>query len=167
MKHNLLIGMLGHRNSGKSTTWYELFEERVRTGNNIRRLNLTNTEYIEVFLVSGSPEERDLYVGDIIGDLRPRIVFCSMQYISNVIDTIDYFVDNDYFLYVQWLNPGHHDQNNMPHADYLGIIQRLLSLDATVSIRDGKKNPKERVQELVDYLYGWAASRNLLLRDPR
>ena len=166
MKNNLVIGLLGHRNSGKSTTWNELFGDRVRTGVNVRRLYLTATEYIEVFLVSGSPEERETYVGNIIGEQRPRIILCSMQYVSNVTTTLDFFVDNDYFLNIQWLNPGHHDQNDIAHSDYLGLANRILSLDETLSIRNGKENPRDRIQEIRDYLYGWAASRNLLRTDP-
>jgi hypothetical protein len=166
MKNNLVIGLMGHRNSGKSTTWYELFDDRVRTGSLIRRLYLTETEYIDVFLVSGSPEERDTYVGDIVGNLRPRIILCSMQYISDVMETVQYFIDRDYFLNIQWLNPGFHDQNNAAHSDYLGIANRILALDSTMSIRNGKDNTDERVQEIRDYLYGWASSRNLIMRDP-
>jgi hypothetical protein len=162
MKDNLLLGLLGHRNAGKSTTWYELFGYRVRTGSQIRELYLTKTEYVEVFLVSGSPEEKDTYVGDIIGNLHPRIVLCSMQYIDTVAPSLDYFLQNDYFLYVQWLNPGHHDQNNLPHADYLGIANKILSLDSTLSVRSGKVATRNRVQEIRDYLYGWAKSRNLI-----
>lgn len=166
MKNNLLIGLLGHRNSGKSTTWYELFEERVRTGIHIRKLYLTPTQYVEVFLVSGSAEERDMYVADIIGQQKPRIVLCSMQYISEVSETIDFFVENDYFLYIQWLNPGFEDQNEIAHSDYLGIANRLLALGSTLSIRNAKHDSAMRVQEITDYLYGWAASRGLLLTDP-
>ena len=165
MKNNLVIGLLGHRNSGKSTTWNELFGDRVRTGVNVRRLYLNVTEYIEVFLVSGSPEERETYVGNIIGEQIPRIILCSMQYVANVTTTIDFFVDNDYFLNIQWLNPGHHDQNDIAHSDYLGLANRILSLDAALSIRNGKENPRDRIREIRDYLYGWAASRNLLLTD--
>jgi len=166
MRNNLVIGLLGHRSSGKSTTWNRLFEENVRTGINIRSLYLTQTEYIQVFLVSGSPEERETYVGEIIGEQRPRIVLCSMQYISDVSETIDFFVNNDYFLYIQWLNPGYSDQNTTAHADYLGIMNRILSLDSTFSIRNGKYDPASRMQEIVNFLYGWANSRNLLLVDP-
>jgi hypothetical protein len=39
-----------------------------------------------------------------------------MQYHSEVIETIEHFINNDYFLYVQWLNPGYKDQNDMPHS---------------------------------------------------
>ncbi len=163
MKNNLVIGVLGHRNSGKSTTWNDLFEERVKTGSRIRILNLSETEYIELFLVSGSAEEREMYVGDIIGNQKPRIVLCSMQYISEVSETIDYFVDNDYFLYIQWLNPGFRDQNDLAHSDYLGLANKILALESTLSIRSGKVDTTSRIQEIIDYLYGWAKPRNLLL----
>lgn len=73
---NLVISVIGHRNSGKSTTWYELFERTVSTGTELKKLYLTTTEYVEVFLVSGSPEERQTYVGDIIGSQRPEL-FCA------------------------------------------------------------------------------------------
>jgi hypothetical protein len=88
-----------------------------------------------------------------------------MQYASEVVTTIDFFVENNYFLYVQWLNPGHDDQNDSAHADYLGIVNRILSLDATLSVRNGKVDPTERIQEISDFLYGWAFSRNLLISD--
>lgn len=166
MKKNIVIGLLGNRNSGKSSTWYELFDDQVRTGSKIRRLYLTKTEYIEVFLVSGSPEERDLYVGNIIGDLKPRIVLCSMQYIPEVIETVEYFINNDYLLYLQWLNPGFGDSNDIAHFDYFGIVSRILTLDSIISIRNGKITPTDRVREIKDYLYGWASSRKLILKDP-
>jgi hypothetical protein len=139
MRNNLLIGVLGHRKSGKSTTWNALFGAEVRTGPNIRRLYLTDTEYVEVFLVSGSPEERQIYVGDIIGNQFPRIVLCSMQYVSDVTQTIEFFSNNDYYLCVHWLNPGYNDEANDQYFDYLGLINRILSLDSTVSIKDAKK----------------------------
>ncbi len=80
MANNLVVAVLGNRNSGKSRTWNSLFRKgrSVKTGPRMRKLFLTDTQYVEVFLVSGSPEERKLYVGDIIGDLKPRIVLCSM-----------------------------------------------------------------------------------------
>lgn len=60
MRNNLLVGVLGHRNSGKSRTWNVLFGSTVKTGTLMRHLFLTETEYVEVFLVSGSPEEREI-----------------------------------------------------------------------------------------------------------
>ncbi len=53
MKNNLVIGLLGHRHAGKSTTWKRLFKKSLRTGDDIRKLYLTKTEYVEVFLVYG------------------------------------------------------------------------------------------------------------------
>ena len=64
MSENLLISVLGNRNSGKSYTWNTLFKQTVRTGTELRRLYLTDNEYVEVFLVSGSAEERKEYVWD-------------------------------------------------------------------------------------------------------
>lgn len=148
MKNNLVIGLLGHRNSGKSSTWNELFQRTVKTGTEIRRLYLTKSKYIEVFLVSGSPEERYTYVGELIGDLKPRIILCSMQYITDVSQTINFFVDNDYFLYIQWLNPGYNDQNEIPHVDYLGLVAYMLSLNSSISIRSGKKISKAGFKKL-------------------
>jgi hypothetical protein len=93
-------------------------------------------------LVSGSPEERETYVADIIGEQKPRIVLCSMQYRDDVIETIDFFNKNGYFLYIQWLNPGYRDQNDMAHSDYLGVATRILNLASTLSIRNAKENPQ-------------------------
>lgn len=162
MKKNLVIGLLGHGNSGKSSTWYRLFDEHVKTGSYIRHLYLTKSEYVEVFLVNGSPEETGIYVGERLDGVNPRIALCSMQYTKEVTETIDYFVNNDYFLYIQWLNPGYKDQNDIGYFDYLGIMNMLLALDSTVSIRNGKLPVDDRVREIVDYIYGWASSRNLI-----
>lgn len=165
MKQNLVVGVLGHRNSGKSSTWYELFEESVKTGKYIRRLYLTETEYIEVFLIGGSSEERGLHIGEIVGNQSPRIVLCSMQYGPAVSTTIDFFQERDYSFYIQWLNPGFHDQGEMGYFDYLGLMHRLLSLDSIVSIRNAKTNITSRVAEISEYLYSWAKFRNLLLSE--
>jgi hypothetical protein len=159
---NLVIAVIGNRNSGKSTTWYELFGRTVRTGSELKKLYLTSTEYTEVFLVSGSPEERETYVGDIIGNQRPRIVLCSMQYRQDVTTTIDFFIQNEYFIFAHWLNPGFNDDNTKSF-DNLGLTNYLIANDSMVGIRNGKGNPKIRVQEIKDYLYGWAKSRNLVL----
>ena len=161
MKDKIVIFVLGNRNSGKSTTWNTLFGETVRTGANLRRLYLTASEYIEVFLVSGSPEERETYVGDIVGQQQPRIILCSIQYRADVTQTIDYFVQHDYAIYTQWLNPGFSDSARSP--DDLAMLSYLVDRSATVSIRDGKVDPAPRVQEVSDFLYGWARSRGLIL----
>ena len=55
----LLVSVIGKRNSGKSSTWNSLFGRTVKTGTKLKRLYLNETEYVNVFLVSGSPEERE------------------------------------------------------------------------------------------------------------
>lgn len=165
MPENLLIGVLGNSNSGKSHTWNELFDREVRTGTQMRPLYLTEDEYVEVFLVSGSPEERKLYVGEIITENDPRIVLCSMQYQAHAAETLDWFVDNDFFLFIHWLNPGYSDSNQEPAHDHLGLVNRILSEESLMGMRDGHVSPNERVQELGDYIYGWARSRDLVLTD--
>lgn len=165
MKNNIVIAILGHRNSGKSSTWYELFQDQVKTGSRLRRLYLTKSEYIEVFLISGSPEERNKFIGDILGDLRPRILLLSMQYVAEVDLTLNFLAENNYSLYIQWLNPGYNDPFEIPYTDYLGIANKLLFLDSTLSVRDGKKQLNARVKEICEYLYGWAISRNLVKED--
>lgn len=80
MAERLFVGVLGHRDAGKSTTWNTLFGATVRTGQYPRTLNLFPGECAEVFLISGSPEERGLYAGDILANQACRIVLCSMQY---------------------------------------------------------------------------------------
>jgi hypothetical protein len=162
---NLVVAVLGNRNSGKSSTWNELFERTVRTGSELKRLYLSNSEYVEVFLVSGSPEERGTYVGDIIGNQKPRIVLCSMQYRSDVTSTIDYFLNNGYMIYCHWLNPGFNDPNEIASIDSLGLSTYLLSTGALVGIRNAKKDVHPRVNEIKDFIYGWANSRRLIFKE--
>lgn len=161
MNEKLVVSVLGNRNSGKSHTWNTLFGQTVKTGSYNRRLYLSSTEYIEVFLVSGSAEERDLYVGDIIGQQQPTIVLCSMQYLAEVSQTIEYFLQNGYSFYTHWLNPGYSDSGHQP--DHLGLAAQLLYRGAVVAIRDATTDASTRVQEFKDFLCGWAKSRNLLL----
>lgn len=155
----LAVIVLGHRNSGKSTTWNTLFGRTVRTGTEIRELELTSELTIPVFVVSGSPEERQVYVGDIINDVNPRIVLCSLQYTEGGRGSIQFFIDNGYQMYVQWLNPGHSDNAVLPDA--IGFLPFLLYNEAVVSIRDGQREADQRVREIREYLIGWTSSRRL------
>ncbi|QSE97211.1 hypothetical protein [Fulvivirga lutea] len=159
----LLIAVLGHSNSGKSTTWNQLFGRTVKTGIYEHDLYLNSTEYVKVFLVSGSPEERQKYVGKLITVNEPKIVLCSMQYREDVRQTIDYFVEREYQIYCQWLNPGYQDSNEHPQFDNLGVFNYLQGLSATVGIRNGKINASSRVQEIREFIYGWAKYKNLIL----
>lgn len=161
MTERLVVSVLGNRNSGKSYTWNTLFGETVKTGKYQRKLWLNNCEYVDVFLVSGSPEERETYVGDIITDDRPSIVLCSMQYRQDVTKTIDYFSGNGYDLFVQWLNPGRSDTTKA--QDSLSVIGHLLDAGATVQVRSGQTNDaRPRINEIRNFIYGWAHPRNLV-----
>lgn len=160
MNSRLLIGLLGNRNSGKSHTWNELFGETVRTGKYPRQLKLLSGECVEVYLVSGSFEERGKYAGDILGSQDCRIVLCSLQYTDKVRETLRYLVDQDFHLYIQWLNPGHGDAVRMD--DELGIVKEILQEASTLTIRDGKLDAHSRVCEIREFIYGWAKYRDLI-----
>ncbi len=160
MPDRLLVGVLGHRNSGKSHTWNTLFGRTVRRGVYARTLELRPGESVEVFLVSGSFEEREEYAGDILKNQDCRIVLCSMQYIDEVGETLAYFMDQDFSFYVQWLNPGYSDQ--APTFDHLGLISRVLAAHSVLAIRNGRVSADSRVQEIREFIYGWARYRNLI-----
>lgn len=157
---NLAITTLGHRNSGKSQTWNTLFGNTVKTGKYERRLYLNSAQYVDVFLVSGSPEEREEYVGEIITVHRPRIVLCSTQYIDSVRETYDFFFTNGYQVHVQWLNPGYKDAER--YDDTLDLLPYLLRKGATVQMRDGQLEPAPRVHALVQQILGWATFHDLV-----
>jgi hypothetical protein len=146
-RDRLLMGVLGNRNSGKSHTWNTLFGRTVRTGGEPRHLTLRPGECVEVFLVSGSPEERHLYVADILRNQDCRIVLCSMQYIAGVQETLGYFIENNFSLQIQWLNPGFSDDEVV--QDSLGLVETILSnRRSTLSLRDGTVDADARVQEI-------------------
>lgn len=161
MDSRLLIGVLGNRDSGKSHTWNRLFGATVRTGRNTRHLQLRPGECVEVFLVSGSFEERGVYAGDVLESQDCRIVLCSLQYTEEVRATLRYLVNQDFQLYVQWLNPGYHDREQM--CDRLEIVNSILLEASTISIRDGQADASGRVQEIREFVYGWAKYRDLIL----
>ncbi|MGC4031492.1 MAG: hypothetical protein QM754_07120 [Tepidisphaeraceae bacterium] len=154
MADKLLVAVMGHRNSGKSTTWNTLFGSEVRTGTKVRTLEVGDGQAVEVFVVSGSPEERKLYVGDLLNDSTPRIVLCSLQYREGVWDSYSFFFEHGYQAMIQWLNPGHDDEGEQ-YADTLGLVPRLLSHPTLIGIRDGRDDPTRRVRELRDYIAGW------------
>src|SRR3954471_23847398 len=109
MADRLFVGVVGHRKSGKSTTWNTLFGRTVNTGKQSRMLELLPGECVEVFLISGSNEERDQYAGDVLENQRARIILCSVQYVESASATIEYITEQDFWLYAQWLNPGYND----------------------------------------------------------
>lgn len=159
----LVMAVLGNRDSGKSHTWNRLFGKTVRTGKRMRRLYLNKTQYVWVFLVSGSSEERHKYVEDIVGNRNPRIVLCSIQYSVDASSTIDWFSENEFFQFVHWLNPGYHD--TAPIGDSLGLVERILAVPSLVGIRDGRSDAMPRVDELSNFIYSWCDGRGLLINE--
>jgi hypothetical protein len=159
MAERLFVGVLGNQDAGKSTTWNTLFGATVRTGRYARTLTLNGGECVEVFLISGSPEERDKYAGDMLKDQNCRIILCSLQYIETVRRTLDFVVEEGFDFFVQWLNPGCKDPGES--WDKLGLVPWLLGHRATVSIRDGNVAPSPRVEEIREFIHGWAKARAL------
>ena len=160
MVDRLFVSVLGTRNSGKTHTWNTLFGSTVKTGKYARHLKLRPNECVDVFLISGSNEERNQYAGDILDDQGCRIILCSMQYVTHVSDTIDYVEKSGFAIYTQWLNPGYSDP--APYTDHLRVFDRLVSIGATVCKRSGKVNADPRVQEIREFICGWAVYRGLI-----
>ena len=101
-----------------------------------------------------------MYVGDILTDDNCRIVLCSMQYRHDVRDTLGYFLDRGFSLYIQWLNPGYSDPDTA--QDDLELRDEILSVQSTFSIRDGRIDPAPRVGDIREFIYGWAVFRDLI-----
>ncbi|MBE0641242.1 MAG: hypothetical protein IH599_04350 [Bacteroidales bacterium] len=160
----LLIGILGNARSGKSHTWNLLFGHEVRTGKNLRRLYFNDSEYVEVFLVSRSPGKRRMPPARILRGLQPRIVLCSLQYRASLTTSLEHFRRNDYAMYLQWLNPGYSDKDDAPLFFDLGMITRMLSQTSNIAVRNGKVDAEGRVEEILDFIYGWAHRRGLVKR---
>jgi hypothetical protein len=159
MPNRLVVGLLGLRNSGKSYTWNELFGRTVRTGKH--RLELRPGESVETYLIAGSPEERGIDVKSILKNQHRRIVLCSMQYVQGVERTLEYFAQNHFFLYVQWLNPAR-GRYPVKAFDDLGLTNKILSVTSLLSIRNSDGGTASRVRELREFIYGWARFRRLL-----
>lgn len=156
----LLVAVLGNRNAGKSHTWNTLFGRTVKTGKTPRQLEVQSGRSVEVFLVSGSPEERELYVAEIIANVEARIVLCSLQYTHSIYRSLEYFADHGYSGYVHWLNPGYSDDTRQ--EDHLAIIPYLLDHGFLLGVRDGHAPAQRRVDEMRSSIFGWASARDLI-----
>lgn len=160
MGNRLLIAVLGNRNAGKTTTWNRLFDATVKTGKYERALFLNRAQFVDVFLINGSPEEREIDVEDLLPQTLPSIVLCSTQYRVDVKDTYNYFFRKGYEVFVQWLNPGHSDVQE--YSDQLALVDFLLAKGATVQVRDGTVDPASRVREIRQFILGWATHHDLV-----
>lgn len=166
LKKKLLIAVLGHRNSGKSETWKKLFDEpNIRTAQkSLRSLQIgPNGEYTNVFLINGSPQERGKAVEEIIQvDYEPEIVLCSIQFKQDALDTLNHFKNNNYFIYLHWLNPGFNDSYEYPDSE--GIIPEILKMGSIIGKRNGKINADDRVLEIQNFIFDWANRNGLLMK---
>jgi hypothetical protein len=160
MSHNLAVVVLAKRNAGKSKTWYTLLGRKVKTGKKLKRIYFNYSEYVEVYVINGSPEERDEDVErlmkDSIGDLKPRIVLCSVQYTEHGLETIDFFQQNEYEVHTQWLNPGYSDAKS--YQDYLNFTTKIEEGGGTIEIRNGHDDPESRVEEIQEIIHCWASN---------
>jgi len=166
-KQKLVIIALGNKNSGKSNTWYEIFGRVIRTG--MKKLIL-NKKDIEIFVRNASFEEMgdeiqdDVFVrnasfeeyGDEVEDVfnlnhKPNIVFCSVQYTEKGIRTINWFKDNGYYLYIQWLNPGYHDKEE--YSDFLEF-EKKFGNQGKFTKCSGKEKVT-RIYAIKQFLYTW------------
>ena len=175
MTERLLVGVVGHSNAGKSSTWKDLFGANVITSyhGNQRPLFLSKNqkEWVNVFLINGSPGEREedvkkiLNPKSIINFENPRIVLCSMQYPDDAVGaTIQHFVEQKYDLFIHWLNPGYEDPQK--YNDDSGFIPYILEQhNSLLGIRDGRVDRTSRVNEIQSFIRGWASTRGLLNAD--
>lgn len=163
MQDRLFVAVIGERNAGKSTTWNTLFEHKVKTGKRPRVLGLGEGLWTEVFLISGSNEEKRRYAADLLRDVNCRIVLCSVQYVEQAFErTWNHVFDEGFQIYAQWLNPGYRGEQGF---DRLGLVDRLLAHNSVLSVRDGRAKGKgldERVAEFRQFIHGWAHPRGLV-----
>ncbi len=176
---NLAVIVLGASDSGKSYTWHTMFGRRIRTGGDLRELNIGGKRVdvlsgspeeretdvgdiiVKLFLVNGSPEERGIYVGRIITVKNPGIVLCSVQDIPEAESTFKYFADRGYFMFIQWLNPGYR-QDRKSDEVVRSLLGSLPSDSFIFYEKDGNDNPTERVNEMKDFIYSWAKRKGML-----
>jgi len=159
----LLVAVIGNRDSGKSETWKVLIDDQeIRTTQKkLKKLYFNRDEYTDVFLINGSPQERNKNVEEIIAiGYDPEIVLCSIQYTADALNTLSYFVEKNYYIYLHWLNPGYKDKKR--YSDYLNLIPTLLELESVIGQRDGKVNLVNRVEEVKNFIHDWSKRSGLL-----
>ena len=115
MADKLCVAVIGNRNSGKSTTWQQLFGGKVKGG--YHELQLYYGDYAKVFLVGSSPQEQKTPINQLLGAKRPRIVLCAIQYSFDAHETLTFFSDNGYQIFAHWLNPGYKDTRSGSQRD--------------------------------------------------
>ena len=153
-----MVGILGRSASGKTHTWNLLFNQKeVKTGKNLRKLVLNEKgDSTEVFVVSRSATKRKIDIRQIVKVKDPSIVLCSLQYAKGVKNVIKFFADRGYFLYIHWLDPGYADKDDKTLFYDSAVLNEVLSFPSVIGVRNGKEDAAARVNELRDYIWGWA-----------
>ena len=163
MTDRLAVVVLGTRDAGKTTTWKTLFGRPVKTGEKPRKLWFGDSEWVEVFLVSGSHQERGMRIEQVVREPLPRILLCSVQYKGDAQEAFTFLQKNRYSLFVTRLNPGYGEPGPLP--DSLGLGSSLVEQGATFQARSGKADPVVRTQEMLEFIYGWARGHGLVMND--
>lgn len=167
MTQKLAIIALGKPNSGKSNTWYEIFGRVIRSGwktlkisNNELNLFVKNSSFeetneeinIDIFVRNASFEE---YGDEIENSLSlkklPSIVMCSVQYTEKGIKTIDWFRKHNYYIYIQWINPGYKHQKE--YSDSLNFEETFKNFGEFHKITGKEK--ANRAKTIKIFLANW------------
>ncbi|MEQ2529055.1 hypothetical protein WMO40_20485 [Bacillaceae bacterium CLA-AA-H227] len=162
-RKKLAVITLGKKNSGKSNTWYKLFNKsKMYTRKRLRPLFFNSIEYTQVFLLNGSMEERNREIENELIDCD--ILLCSVQYSQKGKKTIEYLHNQGFQLCVYWLNPGCSDRQK--YDDELKIIDMVQSYSDSVvkvykAIRDDN-DTKFRSEDINRYIYNWAKQYQLI-----
>ena len=157
----LVVALVGRQNSGKSTTWYELFGKKQR-GNKYAHLRLSKSECVEVFFVNSSFEEQAKELEDLLDIEDCRVLLCSMQYSESALARLKRLADAGCYLHLQWLNPGYKSKEKA--SDSLGLEAGTALLPSEFHVRDGKQTPARRAQGVKEAIYDWAADRCLIVK---
>lgn len=165
-KNKLAVIVLGRPNSGKSKTWYEIFKRVIRTG--WKKLTISKSEItvfvknssfeemgeeikVDVFIRNASFEEYGDEANDFFDKKSPEIIFCSVQYTKKGIRTIDWFVKNGYYLYIQWINPGY--THKKEYSDFLNFKNQFEQF-GEFHKRTGKE-VNVRANEIKQFIVNW------------
>ena len=161
----LAILVLGEAKSGKSSVWNTLFGRTVKTGKFARPLKMgagikgnallvNGYPTVDIFLISGSPEETGKPIQNTLANVQADVVLCSVQYIAHARITIDYFINGGFDVKVMWLNPGMSDSRT--YFDYAGLGQYVLAAGAELSLESGS-NCSVIAEEIREKIFGWVS----------
>lgn len=168
----LAVIVLGLQNSGKSSVWCSLLDQKrlaLWDKKNIRWIDLTNkkqvgnfSQWCQAAVIYSSCTETGKKIQNRLSTPLPDIVLCSAQYHAQEIPTFDFFHANGYELKVVWLDPGATGAPYPAVPDFTDLV--LNTYRGDIRKRPGGKGWKdprsvanaELVREIVQ---GWLARR--------